>query len=55
VIIDPPGKYIFIDRSGRDVQTFSRAELAEKIVKNAVEGIDDRLFFDRALSVLKKI
>jgi hypothetical protein len=54
VIIDPPGKYIFIDRSGRDVKTFSRAELAEKIVKNAVEGIDDRLFFDRALSVLKE-
>ncbi|MFQ3324136.1 MAG: hypothetical protein ACI90U_001962 [Pseudomonadales bacterium] len=54
VIIDPPGKYIFIDRSGRDVQTFSRAELAEKIVKNAVEEIDDRLFFDRALSVLKE-
>jgi hypothetical protein len=54
VIIEPPGKYIFIDRSGRDVQTFSRAELAEKIVKNAVEEIDDRLFFDRALSVLKE-
>jgi hypothetical protein len=54
VIIDPPGKYIFIDRSGRDVQTYSRAELAEKIVKNAVEEIDDRLFFDRAMSVLKE-
>ena len=54
VIIDPPGKYIFIDRSGRDVQTYSRAELAEKIVENAVEQIDDRLFFDRAMSVLKE-
>jgi hypothetical protein len=54
VIIDPPGKYIFIDRSGRDVQTYSRAELAEKMVENAVEQIDDRLFFDRAMSVLKE-
>ena len=54
VIIDPPGKYIFIDRSGRDVQTYSRAELAEKMVNNAVEQIDDRLFFDRAMSVLKQ-
>jgi hypothetical protein len=54
VIIDPPGKYIFIDRSGRDVHTYSRAELAEKIVENAVEQIDDRLFFDRAMSVLKE-
>jgi hypothetical protein len=54
VIIDPPGKYIFIDRSGRDVQTYSRAELAEKIVNHAVEKIDDRLFFDRAMSVLKQ-
>ena len=53
-IIDPPGKYIFIDRSGHDIQTYSRTELAEKIVENAVEQIDDRLFFDRAMSVLKE-
>jgi hypothetical protein len=54
VIIDPPGKYIFIDRSGRDVQTYSRAELAEKIVNNAVAEIDSRLFFDRAISMIKE-
>jgi hypothetical protein len=54
VIIDPPGKYMFIDRSGRDVQTYSRAELAEKIVNNAVAEIDSRLFFDRAISMIKE-
>jgi hypothetical protein len=54
VIIDPPGKYMFIDRSGRDVQTYSRAELAEKIVNNAVVEIDSRLFFDRVISMIKE-
>lgn len=48
-IIQPSGKYIFVNRTGMKVLERSRSSLALEFRSGAVRKLDDTLLFDRAL------
>lgn len=55
-VMKPSGKYIFVNRSGKKVAEWTRAQLASNVAKDLVSLLDDRLLFDRALeSVISQL
>ncbi|WP_347904026.1 DUF1631 domain-containing protein [Pseudomonas purpurea] len=48
-IIQPTGKYIFVNRTGMKVLERSRTGLALELRRGTVRALDDALLFDRAL------
>lgn len=49
-IIEPTGKYIFVNRTGMKVLEKTRLALAAEFRRGAVSLLDDTLLFDRALA-----
>ena len=48
-IVEPHGRYIFVNRTGMKVLEKSRSDLIAQLRSGAVLLLDDRLLFDRAL------
>ncbi|RZI71513.1 MAG: DUF1631 family protein, partial [Pseudomonas sp.] len=48
-IVDPSGRYVFVNRTGMKVLEKTRMGLAVEFRRGAIRVLDDALLFDRAL------